>query len=262
METIQFLKLFKQANFIFYPVESGCAAFYPIAPFGTDKTLLFRVAQILDMPEPKTKKELMDVANIYVDFMFSFETNIQKVELAIGAYEVSDIDSALKKIFKGTEDDIEKTLKAEAEFRDALNNSFKDYKINISITDTHLAMIKHSVWQIEDECQPIRDEYSEELKELISTSLLEIQNASIAAPANSLFTYPIITGDGKRPYGDFTYYYRELEALGVPGIKADVEKGDEYGPLFSEKEQKRIDKLQGELNLVLQAMAQYGYLSA
>ena len=252
MNEIKLFKLFQKVNFEFYPVESGCAALFSPSPFGTDKPLLFRIAEILGEAQPKTKKDLLAISEIYLEFGTNFFEFLQKIDIKPGAYKVADISLAAKQIYKGKLNP-KKIEIAELKLIEALNNNFKDYTTTIEVTETHIAMVKHSIWNFEYQYQIYRHSNTQ-----ISEDLVLIHNEAIKE--NKMFDYPIVCGDGKRPYGDLTYYYRELEALKVPGIKADLKKGDKYGPLFSSKEQKRIDKIQSELYLVLMAMASYGKL--
>lgn len=246
--------LFKNALFQFYPLETGSVALFHSFPFGGAEPLLDRIAHLVDLKTPETKEEMDTIIEIYYNFYEDLPLIVASSTLNPGLYETIDIDKATKMIFDPFQEEEAKSEAAVEEMAlAALKNSFEDYKSPIEVTPTHLAMLRATLWQIEDQFDPIRTEAENYLKESIPIIHKEAKKPEYK---NLFFSYPIIAGEGKRPYGDLTYYYWDLEDLNVPGIKADGEMSDQGRRSFSEESAKKIDSIQQELYLVLQVMAQ------
>jgi len=75
--------------------------------------------------------------------------------------------------------------------------------------------------------------------------------------ADKRLNVPVICAEPKRPYGDRTYYYWDLEDIGNIFIAAGELSAKHKRKLFSESQILKIDKLQYELSLTLQAMVFY-----
>jgi hypothetical protein len=151
-------KLFENALFQFYPIESGCAALYTFAPFGGACSLLGRIAEIVGARVPTSDADLAGLAAYYVDFYFDFVDVVNGTTLAPGEYVVPD-PGMFHDAWKGLDQtDAARVDAAGKALVAALRESFASYTRPILITETHLAMAKHSVAQLEVGYRPIRDE--------------------------------------------------------------------------------------------------------
>lgn len=247
--------LFRHALFTLHPVEVGCPALYALSPFGGRRPLLDRIAEILGAPPPSSPPEIETAIDAYVELFASFGEIVREVDLSAGSHRVVDVPRAIERLMTDVDRGITPQAQAEAAYAHALDTSFAEAERTVEITDTMLAMARHSVWQMEDRLSVFARDASAARRYLVP--YLTALHASAHAPESAamLFEHPIVCGDGKRPYGNLGYYYRELQTLGVPGVAAD-EPATTVGepPLFSTREQARIDDLQRQLYLVLQAM--------
>ncbi len=259
------IKLFRSSLFYFHPVESGGGGLYPMSPLGGHGLILDRVADVLGRPRTDAPQELEALARIYVEYLLTLPQIIKQVELPTGKYEVVDLGYAFQEITKGLDiNDPASNEIANQRAVPAFKSSFADYKQSFEVTPTLLAMAKLGSFQIEMQYQVLRI-YSKEDEEKMLVEypkwFVEMHPQMKQFPPDQLFESPICVVDGKRPYGERTFYYWDLEDAKVPGIAADDvirEKFDRKH--FSAAAQKRIDALQKQTPLVFQAMAQYGKL--
>lgn len=257
MPSDRVLALFRHALFTLHPVDSGCPALYAVAPFGGRRPLLDRIAEILGEPAPSSPSEVERAIDDYVALFASFADIVRHVELRPGPQRVVDVSAAIERLSAAVDAGTSSVAEAEAAYARALETSFAGWERDVEITDTSLAMARHAVWQMEDRFSVVARDADAARRYLVP--YLTAMHAAAHAPENAamLFEHPIVCGDGKRPYGDLTYYYRDLERLGVPGIAADEPSPILLEPAaFSAREQERIDRMQRDLYLVLQAMAQ------
>jgi hypothetical protein len=251
------LTLLRAALFQFEPIESGCAVLFRTAPFGGVRPLLHRVAELTGATEmPKTEETLRACARTYLQFLVDMPTLVSRMELSPGRYDVPSVDTAIARITEGRNaDDPKDAAEVEQLASAAFASSFADYLVTFDVTDTLLAMARASSYRPDWDFQRLR--LDEEAMPATENMLLELHANWIAALPGTVFSVPVQAVDGKRPYGDFTYYYWELEDRRVPGIVADGEM--EGGRRkFSSKREQEIDELQQQTPLVFQAIARHG----
>jgi hypothetical protein len=241
--------LFKNALFMHYGVEAGTLALSSLTPFGGNVPPLSRIAQLLNQKLPESDEEIKALIEIYLRFFEEMHATVNLLSLAPGIYAVPD-NLLVGKVWNWNSEDPKGFSRY---MMQAVETNFKNFRTEINVTETHLAMLKNGTWQIEWQYSilNIEDDKDDIINELLVTHKEVLKT-------NLLYEYPTVCGDGKRPYGDLTYYYRDLEQLQITGIKADGPEKDDYGLLFSISEQQRIDKIQNELYLVAQALALYG----
>ncbi len=249
------LTLFRAALFQFEPVESGGAALFRYAPLGTTRPLLFRVAEVLGIEKPEDDEALRGAAEAYVRFLDDLPEIVRRIALAPGQYEVPSIGAAFRRIAEGRDpskaDDM---VEVERLATAAYESSFRDDIEAVEVTETLLAMVRASCYRPEWDYQRFG---WERVEAKAAEVLLDIHRSWLEVPAGRTLSVPIQAVDGKRPYGDRTYYYWDLEDLGVPGIAADGEI-IEGRRGFSDERQQEIDALQAATPLVFQALAVHG----
>jgi hypothetical protein len=252
--------LFKYSLFDFYPVEVGCPAYYPSLPFGGTEPLLNRIATLLNLPAPTNDEEEIKLATMYIVYMLDFSSIIKNIQLAPGTYTVKNIALFLERLSEKYDmDDPELLDPVMKELRDAAQKNFSDYMTSIEVTETNLAMAKAALWHVEYQYSPF---YLDSNEEMAGCRDLILSLNTEGVTSGNFMSYPIVSGDPKRPYGDLGYYYRDLETLDVPGIKADGPEKDKHGILFSDEEKNRIDQIQANLHLILQALAEHGVVES
>jgi hypothetical protein len=252
------LKLYRKTLFSFYGMESGTFMTMPWGPFGGVSPLLSRIAELLEMKNPATESEMVVLAEIYLAWCADFRDITRNMRLSPGVYSVPDVVRGWNAVDEH-EGDADQSYYIQS-FHAALNNGFADYAQDFEVTQAHLAMLQspQMIYRLEYDWQYFGNplDFKSEMNNKAVQFLVDRHKKDTAKP-DDFYEQLILCGDGKRPYGDRTYYYWDLEDAGI--FKADAEMDQQaQRRLFSDESQARIDKLQSELYRVLQALALYG----
>ena len=261
---IELQKLFHASLFHHYDIEVGAPSLYDYSPFGGDETVfLYRVAEIVGRPKPASKQELKIIANLYIDYCLNLKRLISNADLALGTYKVPDIQKIIRKLADVDPKDTEQSL---IELSNLIDGNFKDLELweEFEVTQAHLNMLNALNWNIEyqgnrifslgfDEETAIREKMVSVLTEVLHDYFLNSENQG------SRFNVPVVAGEVKRPYGDSTYYYWDLQDQGILSTVPDGALDERnQRKLFSDQQTQHIDRLQYEPSLTLQAIALYG----
>lgn len=249
-------KLFRQAIFFYLNVEIGAPAIYWNAPFGgKEKNFLLNIANITGHASPDSLQDVKKIANIYIEFCTNFPMLIDKIRLKPGTYYVPDVQEIMEELFVYKNEDLAITT-----LSNYVDEGFRNApKKQVEITHHHFALLENIDWFLEHQLitrWPIEEIDGNEFSDI----LLEIyEHSRKPEHQSSRWDTPFVTGDPKRPYGDRTYYYWDIEDMNLLDIKANGEFYESANRnQFSEEQEEFIDTVHRELPLVLQAMAWFG----
>jgi hypothetical protein len=260
------LPLARAALFGLSPVESGGAELYPFAPFGGAAPLLTRVVELARLgPVPRPGRPLEPrlaerAASVYLDFLEALPGLLRTARLEPGEYEIPSVARGLADIsersatlgLEGPDD-----TAAELAFAAAIADGFAAHRETLTVTETLLALARQAEFRVQWNFEPWGPFPDPKSRKAALAELIEAQRAAEDTPPGTPFVWPVQSVDGKRPYGLRTYYYWDLEDLGVPGIVADGPP--EHGrPSFTAATQKEINALHLRTPQVCQVLARFG----
>ena len=249
------------------PVENGGAELYPFSPFGGEQPLLARVVALAKLSptttvrRPLAPKLAERAASVYLDLLEALPRFLKQAQLAPGRYEIPSVARGLAELTEGRDlEDAVASAVTETAFAAAIADGFAHYRETVEVTETLLAMVRVSDFRLQWNFEPWSPFADAKSRKAAIDELVEFERAAEAAPPGTPFVAPVQSVDGKRPYGPRTYYYWDLEDLGVPGIVA--EGPPEHGrAAFTGAQQKAINALQVRTPQVCQVIARHGRMS-
>lgn len=219
----QSIKLFKALLFHHLDIEIGAPTLYNYAPFGgRQMVFLNRVAEILELPKPKSTEDIISLTQCYIQYCVDLPEIIRQANISEGSYKVPDIQSLIQSFLNQmTEDQAVKKLDA------AIANNFKDdeYLESVKLTASHFKILRKLNWHVEHNYHYFSCLEACKLTPLMLREIPIIHQHSVAQENRTLrFNIPVPVVNPKYPFGD--------------------DLPEEYSP-----------KVQKELALALQALA-------
>ena len=213
---------------------------------GKEPSLLNKIADVLKRSRPETIEEAAAFAEIYLEFYKQFRHLVESTALAPGTYSVVNVDLACNTILQEgpKEQAFDNYLKIDAGIL-----SDRRFKVPVTVLPVHLRMLKALYWRWP--------------QTIPTKEALLIKHADCAALSpdsdwECFPAWPLIGAEDKRPYGDRTYYFWDLEDLGILEIAPEGSVHSNSGrKLFTEVQEAQIQKWHDRLVLVLQVILQH-----